>query len=327
VADPRPPLVAGALVVLAAAALPTLAATTEAGAAALVTDPTSLVDPFIGTGANSDFSAGNTFPGADVPHGMLQWSPDTTSRPSGGGYDYAGSDITGFSLTHVSGPGCAAAGDVGFLPVTGALGSDPGPDAESFSHSDESASPGYYSVSLGNGTGVALTTTTHAGTGQFSFPATTSASVLLKLDGTENPYVSSTLDVVGDDELTGSVTSSGFCEATNDFTLYFAVDFDQPFTATGTYDRTSAGPGGAYATFDTTEDQTVTARVGISVQRHRGPAMGSESFGRAGQPGLRAVPDRPERRCDRQHPARDRRLYRGRRPALGPAHRVSRWRG
>ncbi len=257
-------------------------AAAAAGAATLVTDPAALVNPFIGTGSNGDFTAGNTFPGADVPHGMLQWSPDTTSRPSGGGYDYADSAITGFSLTHVDGTGCAAAGDVPILPVTGALGSDPGSDSESFSHSDESASPGYYSVALGNGTSVALTTTTHAGIGQFTFPATTSASLLLKLDDPATPYAASTLSTVGDDELTGSVTSTGFCEATNNFTLYFAIEFSQPFTASGTYGTTSAGPGGAYATFDTTAGQTVTARG-----RHL-LHLGHRSPGQPGRRGRRA---------------------------------------
>jgi predicted alpha-1,2-mannosidase len=254
-------LTAGALVTLAVCA----AAPTVAHAATLVTSPDSLVDTFIGTGSNSDFSAGNTFPGADVPHGMLQWSPDTTSRPNGGGYNYADSAITGFSLTHVSGVGCQAAGDVPILPITGSVGSSPGSDDESFSHSNETASPGYYSVALGNGTSVALTTTTHAGTGQFTFPASTSASLLLKLDSPDTPYVSSTLSATGSNGLTGSVTSSGFCEATNDFTVYFAIEFDQNFTAEGTYDATSAGPGGAYVTFGTpSAPETVTARVGIS---------------------------------------------------------------
>lgn len=274
-------LTAGALVTLAVSA----AAPTVARAASLVTSPDSLVNPYIGTGSNSDFSAGNTFPGADVPHGMVQWSPDTSSRPNGGGYDYADSSITGFSLTHVSGVGCEAAGDLPILPITGSVGSSPGSDDESFSHSDETASPGYYSVALGNGTSVALTTTTHAGIGQFTFPASTSASLLLKLDDPQTPFVSSTLSTVGTDELTGSVTSSGFCEATNDFTVYFAIEFDHDFTAEGTYDATSAGPGGAYVTFGTpTAATTVTARVGVSytsaaeAQANLTAEVGNETF-------------------------------------------------
>jgi predicted alpha-1,2-mannosidase len=227
----------------------------HASAATLVSNPASLVNPFIGTASNSDYSAGNTFPGADVPHGMIQWSPDTSSRPNAGGYDYSDSSITGFSLTHVSGAGCEAAGDVPILPVTDSVGSD---SSESFSHSSETASPGYYAVSLGNGTSVKLTTGTRAGIGEFTFPATTTASLQFELDHPDNTYVSSTFNEAGGDEVTGSVTSSGFCEATNDFTLYFAVSFDQDFTSAGTYS------GGGYATFDTESSQTVTARVGIS---------------------------------------------------------------
>jgi predicted alpha-1,2-mannosidase len=229
-----------------------------AHAAATTTDPASLVNPFIGTASNSDYSAGNTFPGADVPHGMVQWSPDTSSRPKGGGYNDGDSSITGFSLTHVSGVGCDAAGDLPILPTTGALGSDPGSASASFSHSGESASPGSYSVALGNGTSVALTTTTHAGVGQFTFPATTQANLILKLNGTQTPYAGSTLNVVGDDQITGSVTSTGFCESNLPITLYFAITFDHPFTASGAYS------GGEYATFDTTASQTVEARVGVS---------------------------------------------------------------
>ena len=56
---------------------------------------------------------------------MVQWSPDTSSRPPGGGYDYADSAITGLSLTHVSGPGCAVAGDFPVLPLVGAVPADP----------------------------------------------------------------------------------------------------------------------------------------------------------------------------------------------------------
>ena len=244
-----------AVIAVAAVAVLQAAAVGSAGAATLVSDPAALVNPFVGTGSNSNFSAGNTFPGADVPHGMLQWSPDTSSRPAGGGYNYADSTITGFSLTHVDGPGCAAAGDVPILPVTGALGSDPGSDTASFSHSAEAASPGYYSVSLGNGTAAALTTTARAGIGTFTFPAGTTASLLFKLDHPQNTYVSSTFSTAGTAAVTGSVTSSGFCEATNSFTLYFAVSFDQAFTAAGAYS------GGGYATFGT---DSVTARVGIS---------------------------------------------------------------
>ena len=227
-------------------------------AAAVAADPVSLVNPYIGTGGNGDFSAGNTFPGADMPHGMLQWSPDTTSRPKGGGYDYADSAVSGFSLTHVSGVGCDAAGDLPILPVVGAPGSNPASTTESFSHSGEQASPGSYSVSLGDGTSAALTTTTHAGIGQFTFPSSTEANLLLKVQDTQTPYASSTLALSGGNTVTGSITSTGFCEDTTPITLYYAISFDHAFTASGAFS------GGEYLTFDTTNSRTVEARVGIS---------------------------------------------------------------
>jgi Glycosyl hydrolase family 92 N-terminal domain len=65
---------------------------------------------------------GNTFPGATAPFGMVQWSPDTLpNRSAGGGYSYGDTTLDGYSLTHISGPGCGAGGDVPILPITGSL--------------------------------------------------------------------------------------------------------------------------------------------------------------------------------------------------------------
>ena len=141
---------------------------------AAVTDPASVVNPFLGTS-----NGGNTFPGADVPFGMVQWSPDTNSRPQGGGYAYADSTITGFSLTHLSGPGCdGGASDVPILPTTGAVN---GTATSTFSHANESANAGYYKVGLGNGVTTELTATTRSGMAKFTFPSTTQANLLFKL--------------------------------------------------------------------------------------------------------------------------------------------------
>jgi len=244
---------------VAALALSGAGAAAPARAAALVADPAALVNPFIGT-----TGSGDTFPGADVPYGMIQWSPDTSSRPKGGGYEYGDSSITGFSLTHVSGPGCDAAGDVPILPETGAIDGSPGSDAASFSHSAETASPGYYAVTLGSGIKTELTTTARAGVGRFTFPATTRADLILKAADSQTPSTATAVDVVSAHEVTGSVTSSGFCEATNPFTLYFSITFDHPIAASGAYGASAAGPAGEYVTFDTTANQTLIAHVGIS---------------------------------------------------------------
>src|SRR2546423_14072546 len=105
--------VAGAIAALACAATP---------AAAL--EPASYVDPMVGT-----FAPGFVFPGADVPFGMVQNSPDTYGSPFAyGGYLYSDPQIRGFSLVHLSGPGVPKAGDLPFMPTTGAVTSmDPAP--------------------------------------------------------------------------------------------------------------------------------------------------------------------------------------------------------
>ncbi len=251
------------MTVVAALAATFAACVPPAHADTLISDPSALVNPFIGTAATVTGS-GNTFPGADTPFGMIQWSPDTSSRPKGGGYDYGDSSLSGFSLTHISGPGCDAAGDVPFLPTTGTLPSDPNTATASFSHTGEAAQPGYYKVGVGSAITAELTTTTRAGIGRFTYPATTKANMILKLADSQTPASATTITSASSTELTGSVTSDGFCEASNPFTLYFAVVFDHPFTASGSYDATSGGPGGEYVTFDTTGNQTVLAKVGIS---------------------------------------------------------------
>jgi predicted alpha-1,2-mannosidase len=266
--------------ILAASALAATGAAAAATAPRLVTDPATLVNPLIGTSGGV-----NTFPGPDMPFGMIQWSPDTSpSRPDGGGYSYTASEISGFSLTHLSGPGCDAFGDVPVLPTVGAIGSSPESATESFSHSTETAQASYYAVTLGDGVGVQLTDATRAGIARFTFPATTQANLLLKLDGSQEPDAVTTAATVGDDEVTGSVTSGYFCgEDTGwerDYTLHFDMVFSQPFTTSGTWPAvpiagvgTPQGPGGEYLTFDTTADQSITAKVGISYTSARGAAL------------------------------------------------------
>jgi predicted alpha-1,2-mannosidase len=258
----------GIAITAASAAQPALAR--EASALPLVADPASLVNPLIGTAGGV-----NTFPGPDTPFGMIQWSPDTApSRPYGGGYSYNASRISGFSLTHLSGPGCDAFGDVPVLPTVGAIGNSPASATETFSHSAETATAGYYAVTLADGVGVQLTDATRAGIAKFTFPATTKANLLLKLTGSEEPDAVTTAQVVGNDEITGSVTSGHFCKPTvweRDYTLHFDMVFNHPFTASGTWAASPIpgvgmlrGPGGEHVTFDTTANKTITAKVGIS---------------------------------------------------------------
>ncbi|MEU9454919.1 lectin [Streptomyces sp. NPDC048277] len=198
---------------------------------ALVKDPASLVNPLIGTSGAVD-----TFPGPDMPAGMVQWGPDTTpNRPDGGGYEYADKKISGFSLTHVSGPGCPVAGDLPVLPVTGALSGDLGSTSVGFSHADEQAAIGSYKVTDASGVRTELTDTTRAGLGSFTFPAGQQANLLFKLSGGATQVDGTRVQVVNSKEISGAIDSGHFCGAGNRYTLHFDIKFDRPFTASGTW--------------------------------------------------------------------------------------------
>jgi predicted alpha-1,2-mannosidase len=218
--------------------------------------PASLVDPFDGTGIGPT-NPGNVseYPGASVPLGMVQFSPDTSPDrgvTTGSGYDYGDTDISGFSLTHLSGDGCAIYGDIPILPVVGAVPASPDTAIQPFSHADERASAGNYAVSLGGGgpthqIGVRLTATTRTALGAFMFPAppgggTADADDLLfKVGDSANGSTASQVHVVGSDELSGSVTSGDFCGIPGTYTLYFTAQFSQNFAAGGTWENDAVG--------------------------------------------------------------------------------------
>ncbi len=218
---------------------------------------------------------GNTFPGAEVPFGMVQWSPDTMPTYNAGGeYDYSDNKLWGYSLTHVSGPGCGAAGDVPMVPTTGALPSgDPNQITTAFSHSNEVAQAGYYSAQSNQPNTVTseFTATPHSSMARFTYPATTQADFLIKLMASQNGDFGDSVKVIGNNEIQGSDTSGNFCGETNndgqsqEYTVYFDITFDHPFTASQVITNSGqTDPAAVNLTFDTTQDQTVQAKVGIS---------------------------------------------------------------
>ncbi len=256
----------GAVVLVVTASWVTAGPSIPAAAAhpdALVTDPASLVHPLDGTGTGpvSPGTVGE-FPGADLPFGMIQWSPDTTPNlaASGGGYSSADSSINGFSLTHLSGTGCPSYGDVPILPTVGPVGSDPEAATASFSHDTEHAAPGSYGVTLGpSHVTTALAVTTRTGLRRFTFPPTDAANVLFKVAGSANPVTGSRVQLDGHHGISGQVTSGQFCQTGTDYTLYFAARFNRPFTSAGRWSGPAVAPGstsctgaacGAYVTFD-----------------------------------------------------------------------------
>jgi predicted alpha-1,2-mannosidase len=224
---------------LAALPLQSLGSADAASAPAPVTDPATLVNPLIGTSG-----AVNTFPGPDMPFGMMQWGPDTTpSRAQGGGYEYNSSKISGFSLTHVSGPGCDVAGDLPILPVAGALPASPSAATASFKHTDEQTGIGSYTVTDATGVTTELADTTRAGLGRFTFPAGSAGNLLLKLSGGATQVDGTRVQVVSDHEVSGAIDSGHFCGAGNRYTLHFDIRFNRPFSGNGTWVGSTVNPG------------------------------------------------------------------------------------
>jgi predicted alpha-1,2-mannosidase len=223
-----------------------------APAATSTTDVAQYVDTFLGTqpGAadqGTGGGAGNDFPGADAPFGMVQWSPDTvTTQP--GGYFYQDNRIRGFSLTHLSGAGCFTYQDIPFMPVVGQVtdspATDPGRYVSTFSHDDEQASPGNYGVTLGNGAKVELTATQRTGAGRFTYPQGQQATLLVNTSGS----ISGTSDsdvTIGRDSISGWASSGDFCGANDHYRVYFYAQFDQNFASRGTWHNGSVTPGSA----------------------------------------------------------------------------------
>jgi len=195
------------------------------------------VDPFIGTGGE-----GHTFPGAVVPFGMVQLSPDTQlkTRKDGyawaAGYRYDDDTIYGFSHTHFSGTGHSDLGDVLTMPIAGEVRLEPG-DAKQphsgyhsqFSHADEKAEPGYYAVTLADyGIRAELTAGERVGVHRYTFPANKPAHVLVDMRPSMYDYPGKVswarLRLRGDGTLTGFRETRGWAQGRQ---LYFAMRFSQ----------------------------------------------------------------------------------------------------
>ncbi len=190
-------------------------------------DFTAVVDPFIGCGAIEGGLSGNNYPGATVPFGMVQLSPDTHPVPdwyNASGYDYNDSTIYCFSHTRLSGTGASDLIDIGVFPtVTGKTSSG-------FSHDAETASPGYYSVMLKDeGILAELTATTRTGIHRYTFPADT-ATLIFDLDHSANKGSWGRQIIQSQLRRTGPRTIEGFRVITGWAKLrkvYFVAEFSE----------------------------------------------------------------------------------------------------
>lgn len=194
--------------------------------------PIDYVDPFIGTGFH-----GHTYPGATVPFGAVQLSPDTRrgNWDACSGYHYDDSTLIGFSHTHLSGTGCIDLGDILFRPTTRlALSQADGQFAYSpttFSHREEEASAGYYAVTLTDEKIRAeLTATTHVGMHRYTYPQGATAGLIVDLAHLlDNETINEVrLQTVNDREIEGMRITTGWVA---NQPIHFVASFSHPFTS------------------------------------------------------------------------------------------------
>ncbi|HEX4724314.1 MAG TPA: GH92 family glycosyl hydrolase [Pseudonocardiaceae bacterium] len=238
-----------AAIVLAVGSAAVANAAPQAKSGPALQDLAQNVDTFLGTqpGAadqGTGGGAGNDFPGADVPFGMVQWSPDTVSEQPGG-YSYQDNRIMGFSMTHLSGAGCFTYQDLPFMPVVGQVTDSPATDpmryVSTFSHANESASPGQYSVALDSGAKVELTATQRTGSARFTYPAGQPATLLVNASGSISGTTDSNV-TIGKNFISGWADSGMFCGAGDHYRVYFYAAFDQNFASVGTWHNGAVTP-------------------------------------------------------------------------------------
>jgi predicted alpha-1,2-mannosidase len=241
----------------------------------------SLVNPFIGTGGH-----GHTFPGATVPYGMVQLSPDT--RLNGwdacSGYHISDNSILGFSHTHLSGTGIGDYGDILLMPTTGeqqlTQGTSENPDAGYCSpkaSGSEVATPGYYSVVLQDyGIKAELTATAHAGFHRYTFPKGKSGGVIIDVGHTLQSHHNeiNQIEIINDREIRGYKVTNGWAR---DQHVYFYAIFSKPFTYVLAANSEKLGSQekkvnkiGAKALLQFANAKQVLVKVGISAVDYQG---------------------------------------------------------
>ena len=254
-----------------------LAACSTEPKADYVVDPANYIDPFIGTGGH-----GHTFPGATVPFGMVQFSPDTRMNDWDGcsGYHTSDNTILGFSTTHLSGTGCSDYGDFRFMPIVGDVKLDKGDEENTasgyrsaFQHENEDAKAGYYSVLLDDyNTKVELTTGDRIGMMRCTFPQGADAHLFLDMvEGVNDEFVyESWLQVENENAISGFRRTRDWA---SEQYLYFYAEFSKPMMSCSMFEdgvrvgeepRAQGDRVKAYFDFDMEDGQPVVMRIAIS---------------------------------------------------------------
>ena len=231
------------------------------------------VNPLIGTAEH-----GHVYPGATVPFGMVQLSPDTRDKTWDGtsGYHYSDGSILGFSHNHLTGTGCGDLGNVLLMPTVGALkltpGAQPGDGYRArFSHADEVSRPGYYSVLLPDyGVKVELTATARAGFHRYTFPARSEGHVIVDLQhGVGNDVTEAQLTIEDNHTASGYRRSDGWG---GDKVYFFVMEFSRPFDSSGVAQadkdvlgkQTTGKETKGHFDFKTKAGEQILVRVGLS---------------------------------------------------------------
>jgi len=237
--------------------------------------PAEYVNVFVGTGGH-----GHTYPGATVPFGMVQLSPDTRTDSWDGcsGYHYSDSVILAFSHTHLSGTGVGDYGDLRFMPTTGKTFFDDGERTDegyksAFRHSTEEARPGFYSVVLDDyDVKVELTAGERFGMQRYTFPAQADAHVVVDLTKSivYERIHGLQLNVLNDSTICGFRRSGSWAD---DQYFYFYAEFSKPFEGVSVRQggvvsenrRAAAGTDICAAFhFDVSDGEPIVVRTGVS---------------------------------------------------------------
>lgn len=241
--------------------------------------PVDYVNTFIGTGAVNGGLSGNNYPGATVPFGMVQLSPDTRQEPGwavASGYDYNDKRIYGFSHTHLSGTGVGELCDILLLPVS--INAEPGKIYTSaFSHTQEKASAGYYSVHLDDyNVDAELTATTHVGVHRYTYKGNQVRNLIFDLNHSTDKYswdfriVDAQIRIVDDHTIQGYRVISSWAKLRR---VYFYAQFSGPIinkvlTSGNTIINNGVLANGsdvkADLCFDATSNKPLVAKVALS---------------------------------------------------------------
>ena len=243
-----------------------------AGFPQVTDDPAALVNPFVGSGLSQIHDYGKTVPGACMPFGLLYWSPDMAGEVF---YLYDKPVTRGFSLTHISGPGCGEFGDVPIFPMLGIPETSPVTTIfkANLTHANERAEPGYYEATLDSGINVRLAAQVRSGIAEFRFPpGPATHTLLIDLSHNLSSKIRAADIQIHDRKVTGSVSSGGICGGSNRYRVFFAMELAKAPKTFGTFDETGVRAGsstatgshvGGYLSFSSAV-KTVIARVGIS---------------------------------------------------------------